>query len=536
MNYTLTGTLIGLTLAVSWLSGKGDSLLPMAEVCDNARDDDGDGLIDLNDPDCDCPTIEPVSLIPNPSFEDNECCPSSRSQLYCADTWIQASEATTDYLHTCGWMGWENLPPPPLPFPDGEAVVGFRNGRFSMDMMGPNWKEYAGACLLAPLRANTSYRIQFDIGFINSIHSPPLEVVLFGTPDCANLPFGLGDPDFGCPTNGPGWIRLGSVHVNGSNNWVTTAINTAPRQDIYAVAIGPNCRKESATTDLYYFLDNLVLDKQEAFDFRISARNHPCSEAFTLEAPESDTLTYQWYKDGVALVGVTGSSLPVSTGEGRYQLRVSSPAGCKVLRPYNHRVPSFTNELEPYICAGEAYAFDGRSITTPGTYEASFKTEDNCDSLVRVILDVVDPVYDTLHARIFEGEEFQLGKATYYRPGQYRGHFSSAIGCDSMVTLYLDYYQVYFPTAFSPNGDGINDAFSIFGGPDLQRVASLEVFDRWGGLQFSGEDLPPNDTAAGWNGKRKGEAAPPAVYVYTARLLMDDGKEHLRYGSVLLMR
>ena len=49
------------------------------EICDNAIDDDLDGLIDLNDPDCDCQIIEPVSLIPNPSFEDYTCCPNSVS-------------------------------------------------------------------------------------------------------------------------------------------------------------------------------------------------------------------------------------------------------------------------------------------------------------------------------------------------------------------------------------------------------------------------------------------------------------------------
>ena len=107
------------------------------EICENARDDDGDGLTDLNDPDCACRIVKPESLIPNPSFEERTCSPVDRSQLNCAETWIQASEATTDYLHTCGWMGWPNFPPP-LPFPDGEGCVGFRNGRFGNNST-PGW-------------------------------------------------------------------------------------------------------------------------------------------------------------------------------------------------------------------------------------------------------------------------------------------------------------------------------------------------------------------------------------------------------------
>ena len=175
----------------------------MEEICDNAIDDDGDGLIDLNDPDCDCPVIAPVSLIPNPSFEDQNCCPGSRSELNCADTWIQASASTTDYLHTCGWMGWREFPPP-LPFPDGEGVVGLRDGRVRNVGQEYDWKEYAGACLLSPLLANTSYRFRFHVGFINQEASPPMSITFFGTTDCANLPFGGTNDMIGCPTNGPG--------------------------------------------------------------------------------------------------------------------------------------------------------------------------------------------------------------------------------------------------------------------------------------------------------------------------------------------
>ena len=114
--------------------------LLMEEICDNALDDDEDGLIDLNDPDCDCPVLEPVSAIPNPSFEDMNCCPQDISQLSCADTWIQASEATTDYLHTCGWMGWEELPPP-LPFPDGEGrPSACETAEYSMIIFSPTGK------------------------------------------------------------------------------------------------------------------------------------------------------------------------------------------------------------------------------------------------------------------------------------------------------------------------------------------------------------------------------------------------------------
>jgi len=94
----ILGILLLPSLLLSWhLSPP----LSLEEVCDNGIDDDMDGLIDLNDPDGNCLSAAPISLIPNPSFEDKSCCPNSNSMLEC-DTWIQASVATTDYMHSCG--------------------------------------------------------------------------------------------------------------------------------------------------------------------------------------------------------------------------------------------------------------------------------------------------------------------------------------------------------------------------------------------------------------------------------------------------
>lgn len=211
------------------------TLFGQVEICDNAIDDDNDGLIDLNDSDCICEEISFSSLIPNPSFEDVDCCPGNHSELQCASGWIQASEPTTDFAHTCGWPGWPGLMPP-LPFPDGDGVMGFRDGRLEGLDGKPElqWKEYAGVCLNQPLIANVSYRYQFDLGFVNRENSPPIDLTFFGTGDCANLPFGVGDRAFGCPTNDPNWVELGVVSVSGGvgSLWVNEFIDIEPRQDI----------------------------------------------------------------------------------------------------------------------------------------------------------------------------------------------------------------------------------------------------------------------------------------------------------------
>jgi len=522
-----------LFLALALLPGP---VAPQQEICENALDDDGDGLIDLNDPDCDCPVLEPASLIPNPSFEASNCCPQSRSELHCADTWIQASEATTDYLNSCGWMGWPNLPPP-LPFPDGEACVGFRNGRFGDDDARPGWKEYAGACLLAPLRARTAYRFRFNVGFIDGTYSPPTQVVFYGSTDCSFLPFGIGDPDYGCPLNGEGWQRLGAVYVSGFNSWITTSIDVTPEENIYAIAIGPDCRDVIADTDIYYFFDNLVLDELRAFEFRISGDGNPCAADYALVVPDDNGLEYQWYYNGIAIIDAKEARLPMAgRPEGSYLVRILGDSECKVTQPYYHQAPVEESAFEQRFCPGDSYSFHGRALTAPGIYVDTLKSVDNCDSIVTLDLRLAAEFTDTVRARIFEGEQYPVGAYRYTRPGRYDVPLQSELGCDSLVFLDLSFYDVFFPNAFSPNNDGVNDRFAVFGGEELQQVVDLQVFDRWGALVYADRELAPNADADGWDGTVNGRLAPDGVYVYVATLLMDDGVERRRSGSLVLVR
>ncbi|MEM9929505.1 MAG: T9SS type B sorting domain-containing protein, partial [Bacteroidota bacterium] len=96
---------------------------------------------------------------------------------------------------------------------------------------------------------------------------------------------------------------------------------------------------------------------------------------------------------------------------------------------------------------------------------------------------------------------------------------------------------IYFPTAFSPNGDGINDAFVPFGNnTQIVRILDFQVFDRWGESVFINTDFQPNDPAQGWDGRLKGQPMNPAVFVYSATVEFVDGKVLNFNGDVTLLR
>lgn len=70
--------------------------------------------------------------------------------------------------------------------------------------------------------------------------------------------------------------------------------------------------------------------------------------------------------------------------------------------------------------------------------------------------------------------------------------------------------HIYFPNAFSPDGDGWNEFF----GPNGHYIESFEmqIFNRWGELIYTTSDI-----LAPWDGTYGGSPAPTGVYVYKYR-------------------
>lgn len=78
--------------------------------------------------------------------------------------------------------------------------------------------------------------------------------------------------------------------------------------------------------------------------------------------------------------------------------------------------------------------------------------------------------------------------------------------------------DVLVPSAFSANGDGLNDYFKPQF-PNGQRIVSFKIFDRWGKMVY---DSPVGDTR-GWDGNYKnGRSASVGMYNYFIFHTCDD--------------
>jgi gliding motility-associated-like protein len=105
-------------------------------------------------------------------------------------------------------------------------------------------------------------------------------------------------------------------------------------------------------------------------------------------------------------------------------------------------------------------------------------------------------------------------------------------GCSATDEVCIDVdtrSEVFVPTAFTPNGDGLNDEFFATG-PGISDLR-LNVYNRWGEELFaSGAEKK------GWNGSYKGRVCQEGVYNWILKYVSLDGQPHQKTGCVILLR
>jgi gliding motility-associated-like protein len=226
-------------------------------------------------------------------------------------------------------------------------------------------------------------------------------------------------------------------------------------------------------------------------------------------------------------------------------------------------LPLKRSTFDHTICVGDQFNLNGKIITTAGSYTDTLKTA-SCDSIVTANISVVSPTVQITVSQqtITAGDMVQLqatdalsylwsgagvifNNVAIYNPGAtlpasawiYLQATSNPDGCmmgDSVfinvidrATYCVDTY-IYMPSAFSPNGDGVNDVFRI-----VSKKISLKtfrIFNRWGELVFA-----TNDLNTSWNGEYKGKRL-PGTYVYYVTYTDCMGEEKLIKGTITVIR
>jgi gliding motility-associated-like protein len=143
--------------------------------------------------------------------------------------------------------------------------------------------------------------------------------------------------------------------------------------------------------------------------------------------------------------------------------------------------------------------------------------------------DVNDPLNNT--------SVLQNPSHVYSQPGTYCATLTvqNGAGCAD-ITQYCvivePEYAFYVPSAFSPNGDGLNDEF--FGKGENINEYSMSVYDRWGNLVFYSDDMNKH-----WNGMTRDGKESLLMDVYVYNISIKEGKYgqfHKYIGTVTIVK
>lgn len=106
---------------------------------------------------------------------------------------------------------------------------------------------------------------------------------------------------------------------------------------------------------------------------------------------------------------------------------------------------------------------------------------------------------------------------------------SGCLASDTLV-VYAGDCPVFVPSAFTPNGDGLNDNFGVLGDVTVKNF-SLEIYDKWGQRVFNTTDITRK-----WDGSFKGKKSPNGAYPWFIYYTTGNGTRKYMQGTVMLIR
>ena len=445
-------------------------------------------------------------LVPNGDFEAYTLCPDYVSQIDRATGWSRPTEGTSDYFNACLAAPF-SMSVPANQFGTQEARSGngyagfysfYETGPFSTP--GDDDREYVTYPLSSELIAGNTYAITFHVSLsdVSKYAVNELGALLSREiPTRADeLPIAL-QPQVthGATTwldEKEGWTRItGCVVADSAYRYIT----------IGNFRDGATTAWLEVPTDYpltyfsYYYVDDVSVEPLVAPDLGpdISA----CGTVILAVVDPVPTSTYTWSN---------GSSGPSTTvNEPGIHVVQRTDGDCTVtdtivvsiLGPVPIDLPADTTlDLckEPLLLALSA---------PPAGASYSWSTGATGASLL-----IDDPGVYTVQAEA-------------------PGHCPS-----SASTLVIDLCRSdpYAPSAFTPNGDGINDLWIPIWRSHEGTACRYAIHDRWGRMVHAG------DLLTAWNGSIGGAPAPVGIYTYTIETDPAQERTSQRSGHIMLIR
>lgn len=111
---------------------------------------------------------------------------------------------------------------------------------------------------------------------------------------------------------------------------------------------------------------------------------------------------------------------------------------------------------------------------------------------------------------------------------------TNSVGCTDTDTIDIKVYKmdadIYVPSGFSPNNDGLNDILKPLA-LGMKTIEYFMIYNRWGQLLYSTSSF-----GEGWNGTFGGKPQDTGTYIWRAAGIDYLNKRHEKKGTVVLIR
>jgi gliding motility-associated-like protein len=207
--------------------------------------------------------------------------------------------------------------------------------------------------------------------------------------------------------------------------------------------------------------------------------------------------SYQWTNGAIT---ATAAQLE----PGIYGVTVTDIRGCKAVLT-DLEVTESTQTL-PVTLGGPKNVCDGESVTlNPGIYE-TYQWSDGSTNSTLVVTE----------------------------PGSYSVQVTDRNGCSGSASIDVTGNcggHIYFPSAFTPDGDGLNDVFGAAGIVPGIKKFKLVIFNRWGQKVFESNRIEDK-----WDGTYKGKIYSTQTFTWYAEYRIDNNPVMTEKGTLLLIR
>jgi len=265
---------------------------------------------------------------------------------------------------------------------------------------------------------------------------------------------------------------------------------------------------------------NLTVNPLPGVDINVDNNNICDNETamFTIKNPTPNT-NYQWLLNGSPIPGATNNSYLAPATPGVYRVVGVTNKGCvDTSRAITLRVsPSAEVEINDVelgkVCMGDTITL---SVNALPQYEYYWSPEKIFRYTTGSRQSIVQGVLTEEVNNIIVKAVNQYGCVAY----------------DEITIVAIPCCEIAIPTAFSPNGDGLNDNFNIILQPG-QKVVTFQVFDRLGNMVYDN-----HNPTKGWNGRlnNTGDILAQAVYYYRIVYSCTDGENYEVKGDITLVK